>query len=85
MGDKGLCCSNSRYYSALADLVDCFHIISAFVLKDLYDCCRADHGYTLDSKAVQNLFDILSSYDSAEQREFLSFVTGAPRLPVGGK
>ncbi|KAF6033615.1 TRIP12 [Bugula neritina] len=52
--------------------------------KELFDCCRADHGYTMDSKALQNLFEILSSYDTEQQRKFLSFVTGSPRLPVGG-
>ncbi|XP_067948711.1 E3 ubiquitin-protein ligase TRIP12-like [Watersipora subatra] len=52
--------------------------------KELFDCCRADHGYTMDSKTVGNLFEVLSSFDTVEQRKFLSFVTGSPRLPVGG-
>ena len=53
--------------------------------KYLMEACRPDHGYTHDSKAVQNLFAILSSYTNEEQRRFLQFVTGSPRLPVGGK
>ena len=39
----------------------------------------------MDSKTVHNLFEVLSSYDAEEQRKFLSFVTGSPRLPVGGE
>ena len=51
----------------------------------LMECCRPDHGYTHDSKAVKYLFEILSSYLGEDQRRFLQFVTGSPRLPVGGK
>ena len=49
------------------------------------ECCRPDHGYSHDSRAVQFLFEVLSTYDTAEQRQFIQFVTGSPRLPVGGK
>ena len=31
------------------------------------------------------LFEILSCYNQEEQRLFLQFVTGSPRLPVGGE
>lgn len=37
------------------------------------------------SRAVKCLFEILSSFDHEQQRLFLQFVTGSPRLPVGGK
>lgn len=37
------------------------------------------------SRAVKYLFEILSSFDSEQQRLFLQFVTGSPRLPVGGR
>lgn len=36
------------------------------------------------SRAVKFLFEILSNFDSEQQRLFLQFVTGSPRLPVGG-
>ena len=49
------------------------------------ECCRPDHGYTHDSRTVKNLYEILASYTGDEQRQFLRFVTGSPRLPVGGK
>lgn len=53
-------------------------------VKMLQDCCRTDHGFTQDSQAIQYLYDILSSYSRDEQRLFLQFVTGSPRLPTGG-
>lgn len=52
--------------------------------KTLTECCRPDHGYTHESKAIKFLFEILSSYNQEQQRQFLQFATGSPRLPVGG-
>lgn len=49
------------------------------------ECCRPDHGYSPDSKAIKLLFEVLSSYDREQQRMFVQFLTGSPRLPVGGK
>ncbi|XP_050045361.1 E3 ubiquitin-protein ligase TRIP12 isoform X2 [Dermacentor andersoni] len=57
---------------------------SLWDVKSLMECCRPDHGYTHDSRAIKFLFEILSSYRPEEQRAFLQFVTGSPRLPVGG-
>ncbi|CAH0556432.1 unnamed protein product [Brassicogethes aeneus] len=53
-------------------------------VKTLIECCRPDHGYNQDSKAIRFLFEILSAYNREEQRLFLQFLTGSPRLPVGG-
>jgi E3 ubiquitin-protein ligase TRIP12 len=53
-------------------------------VRMLADCCRADHGFTQDSHAIKFFYDILSQYDQEEQRLFLQFVTGTPRLPTGG-
>ena len=53
-------------------------------LKMLMESCKTDHGFTHDSKAIGFLFDILSSYNAEEQRKFLQFLTGSPRLPIGG-
>lgn len=43
-----------------------------------------DHGFTKESKAVQNFVDILAEFDQQQQRLFLQFITGSPKLPVGG-
>lgn len=53
-------------------------------IRMLAECCRTDHGYTQDSQAIQYFYDILSNYNREEQRLFLQFVTGSPRLPTGG-
>lgn len=52
--------------------------------KTLSECCRPDHGFTIESRAIQFLFEVMSSYDAQERRKFVQFVTGSPRLPVGG-
>ncbi|GBL82262.1 E3 ubiquitin-protein ligase TRIP12 [Araneus ventricosus] len=57
---------------------------SQWDMKSLIECCRPDHGYTHDSRAIKFLFEILSSYNQEQQRQFLQFATGSPRLPVGG-
>ncbi|XP_037893518.1 E3 ubiquitin-protein ligase TRIP12 isoform X4 [Glossina fuscipes] len=53
-------------------------------VKMLQESCRTDHGFTQDSQAIKYLYDILSTYTRDEQRLFLQFVTGSPRLPTGG-
>ncbi|XP_031342168.1 E3 ubiquitin-protein ligase TRIP12-like isoform X1 [Photinus pyralis] len=58
--------------------------LSGWDVKTLMDCCKPDHGYTADSKAIKFLFEVLSSYNRDEQRLFIQFLTGTPRLPVGG-
>lgn len=50
----------------------------------LVESCKTDHGFTHESKAIRHLFEILSSYNAEEQRKFLQFLTGSPRLPIGG-
>ncbi|XP_016997489.2 E3 ubiquitin-protein ligase TRIP12 isoform X7 [Drosophila takahashii] len=52
--------------------------------KMLQDSCRTDHGFHQESQAIQYLYEILASYNRDEQRAFLQFVTGSPRLPTGG-
>lgn len=37
------------------------------------------------SRAVRFLFEVMSGFDAEQQRLFLQFVTGSPRLPVGGE
>ena len=32
---------------------------------------KADHGYNLDSRAVQSLVEVMSSYDKDDRRQFL--------------
>ncbi|XP_052567078.1 E3 ubiquitin-protein ligase TRIP12 [Culex pipiens pallens] len=53
-------------------------------VRMLAECCRTDHGFTQDSQPIQYFYDILNNYNRDEQRLFLQFVTGSPRLPTGG-
>ncbi|RHY60464.1 hypothetical protein DYB30_005039 [Aphanomyces astaci] len=43
-----------------------------------------DHGYTMDSRAIGWLVDILAELAPDDQRLFVRFVTGSHRLPMGG-
>jgi len=76
--------SLQMFYPNEIDLLLCGSRSEKWDVKELIECCRPDHGYTHDSRAVRFLFDILSKYDSEDQRKFLQFITGSPRLPVGG-
>ena len=48
------------------------------------DSIKADHGYNMDSKSIKNLLQIMSELPKPHRREFLQFVTGSPKLPIGG-
>ena len=49
------------------------------------DSIKADHGYNLDSKSVRNLLQTMSEFSATERRDFLQFITGSPKLPIGGQ
>ena len=51
----------------------------------LMDSIKADHGFNMDSKSVRNLLQAMSEFNAQERRDFLQFVTGSPKLPIGGK
>lgn len=51
----------------------------------LLDSIKADHGYNMDSQSVRNLLQTMSSFEPVQRREFLQFITGSPKLPIGGK
>ncbi|KAM4042651.1 E3 ubiquitin-protein ligase TRIP12-like isoform 1-T2 [Anomaloglossus baeobatrachus] len=72
------------FYPEELDQLLCGSKADPWDVKMLMECCWPDHGYTHDSQAVKFLFEILSSFDREQQRLFLQFVTGSPRLPVGG-
>ena len=42
------------------------------------------HGFNKDSLVYKGLIDILMKMTNEERKMFLLFVTGAPRLPIGG-
>ncbi|KAJ2315914.1 Ubiquitin fusion degradation protein 4, partial [Coemansia sp. RSA 2681] len=50
----------------------------------LRSAIKAEHGFSLASPAVQMFLGFMESLDCLGRRSFLRFVTGAPRLPLGG-
>ena len=48
------------------------------------DSVKADHGFNMDSKSVKNLLQTMSELSKEQRRDFLQFVTGSPKLPIGG-
>ncbi|KAL6247489.1 Ubiquitin fusion degradation protein 4, partial [Rhinocladiella similis] len=53
-------------------------------METLMDSVKADHGFNMDSKSVKNLLQTMSELNPAQRRDFLQFVTGSPKLPIGG-
>jgi E3 ubiquitin-protein ligase TRIP12 len=51
----------------------------------LMDSIKADHGFNMDSKSIRNLLQTMSELDAQQRRDFLQFVTGSPKLPIGGE
>ncbi|KAF1733925.1 putative ubiquitin fusion degradation protein [Beauveria bassiana] len=77
-------------YSALsaftpAELVALFGKVNEdWSLETLTDSIKADHGFNMDSRSVKNLLQVMSEFALSERREFLQFITGSPKLPIGG-
>ncbi|GAA6053157.1 hypothetical protein JCM3770_002881 [Rhodotorula araucariae] len=55
-----------------------------WTVETLANSTKADHGFTMDSRPVRDFLGIMSEFSPEERREFLSFITGSPRLPIGG-
>ncbi|KAF9136537.1 Ubiquitin fusion degradation protein 4 [Mortierella sp. GBA39] len=52
--------------------------------ETLVDTVKADHGFRSESRAFKNLLRAMSELDKEERRQFLQFITGSPKLPIGG-
>ena len=79
--------SLQMFYPDELDQIFCGSVQSNFSrwdAKALSEACKPDHGFNPESPAIKMLYEIMASYNKVEQREFLQFVTGCPRLPVGG-
>ena len=55
-----------------------------WTVEMLGNTIKFDHGYGRDSPAIGHFLRLLAALDSPDQRRFLRFVTGSPRLPPGG-
>ncbi|KAG4108019.1 hypothetical protein H8356DRAFT_919703 [Neocallimastix lanati (nom. inval.)] len=52
--------------------------------ETLMKTIKADHGYSMKSQSVINLIEVMSEMNNEEKKEFLEFITGTSRLPLGG-
>ncbi len=52
--------------------------------ETLRSTVKPDHGYTVDSSAYRDLVAILAEFDHDQRRQFLQWLTGSPKLPIGG-
>lgn len=50
----------------------------------LNEAIKADHGFHSESRAIRELVGIMSDFDALARRDFLQFITGSPKLPIGG-
>jgi len=53
-------------------------------VNTIIEFLKFDHGYTRSSRAVGFFLEIMCEFTESERVSFLKFVTGSPRLPVGG-
>ncbi|KAG5636235.1 hypothetical protein H0H81_008716 [Sphagnurus paluster] len=53
-------------------------------VETLVEALKADHGFNVESRAIRDLVEIISTYDNPMRRAFLQFITGSPKLPIGG-
>ena len=55
-----------------------------WIVDELKLCVKFINGFTAESREVSYFLEALASFNTCEQRLFLQFVTGRPRLPCGG-
>ncbi|KAF8519043.1 hypothetical protein BU17DRAFT_48078 [Hysterangium stoloniferum] len=53
-------------------------------VETLSEALKADHGFNVESRAIRDLVELMASYDLTLRREYLQFITGSPKLPIGG-
>jgi E3 ubiquitin-protein ligase TRIP12 len=53
-------------------------------IESLGEALKADHGFNPESRAIRDLMEIMAEYNPSTRRDFLQFITGSPKLPIGG-
>ena len=49
------------------------------------DAVKADHRFNTNNRSFRDLVSIMTSYDQSARQDFLQFITGSPKLPIGGE
>ncbi|KAG5356813.1 Ubiquitin fusion degradation protein 4 [Yarrowia sp. E02] len=62
----------------------CGPSVEDWSLDTLSEAVHADHGFDQRSKTFMSLLEVMTEFDESQRRQFLSFVTGSPKLPIGG-
>ncbi|CDS01488.1 hypothetical protein [Sporisorium scitamineum] len=52
--------------------------------KTLVASVKPDHGLNADSPTFRDIVAIMAAFDVSQRREFLQWLTGSPKLPIGG-
>jgi len=55
-----------------------------FTGQEFRDSIIASHGYSIDSPQITMMFEIIDEMSSEYKEKLIRFITGSPRLPVGG-
>ncbi|KAH7881773.1 hypothetical protein F5I97DRAFT_1945577 [Phlebopus sp. FC_14] len=53
-------------------------------VETLNEAIKADHGFNGESRSIRDLIDLMSEFDVSTRRDYLQFITGSPKLPIGG-
>lgn len=53
-------------------------------IETLSEALKADHGFNVESRAIRDLIEIMSDFEPPTRRAYLQFITGSPKLPIGG-
>ncbi|KAJ3494852.1 hypothetical protein NLJ89_g10725 [Agrocybe chaxingu] len=53
-------------------------------IETLSEALKADHGFNVESRAIRDLIEVMADYDTSTRRAYLQFITGSPKLPIGG-
>lgn len=70
---------------SLVELVDIFGSSDEdWLPATLTEAIKANHGYLQDSVSVKRLVSVLHGLTTEQRRQFLQFLTGSPKLPIGG-
>lgn len=70
-------------WNEIEDLV-CGAGFEKWDFQTLLEAIVPAHGYNTQSATYVNLLTVLSEFSHEDRRLFLTFVTGSPRLPIGG-
>ncbi|KAI6008984.1 ubiquitin-protein ligase [Pisolithus marmoratus] len=53
-------------------------------VETLSEAIKADHGFHGESRSIRELIELVAEFDVPTRRDYLQFITGSPKLPIGG-